>query len=798
MQVYSLLFISFSALIFIMIISSVAEAGSLPLMVKEPSGVERTSWPVTSGVPLPKGALKDPSGVRLFSDGAELPLQTEVLSSWPDGSVKWLLLDFQVDLEANGQRGFTLEYGSDVERLSVENPLRVQSDADMTTISTGALKMSLSHSQFRLFDSVWLGTDSEKTHTVEGGSGIVLTDPDGNVFRADGSKADVEVEQAGPLRACVRIEGSHVRFGKDMFKYIVRIHAFRGQPYVRVFYTFINDWPDELMAQVKSISLDLELFGEKDQPVKYVLGMEDGKSEGVSGTEGVRLFQVDDLTYEVNERKAGKRAPGWIDVSTEDFGITAVVRDFWQNYPKALSAKGRTLSVEICPSFEKGPYDGKALEEDNKLYYYLHDGVYTFKTGLARTHEMWFLFHEGQASNAEAFYMGSREPLLATCSPDSVSATKALGDFPPADPQRYSGYDSAVEKAMASFLNRQESEREYGLLNFGDWFGERRVNWGNLEYDLQHGLFLQYARTGDRKYYLRAEQAARHHIDVDVVHAVNEHLKNPWGQPPIVGDIWLHCLNHTGGYYQEGEVDLPVSNTYFMGHSTNWGHVWVGGDAEYYLFSGDRRALEVSLEIADALASHCPIEYGSGTHIRAQGWPMILLLDAYDLTFEEKYLKAAHTLWEVLKKELDPEKGWVVRLAGDHCRHGDRQCFGNVPFMEGLMLGGLARYHRVTGDPEVLKAITIGIDQMIRECWEEEQKTFRYTACVLSPKTWNTLFLLSAEAMAYEIDHTGNEEHLRIFQEGMNAVIQHGIPGGGKGLAQVIYFAPLGLSVLEQ
>ncbi len=73
------------------------------------------------------------------------------------------------------------------------------------------------------------------------------------------------------------------------------------------------------------------------------------------------------------------------------------------------------------------------------------------------------------------------------------------------------------------------------MLNFGDWYGERRVNWGNLEYDLQHGLFLQYVRTGQRRFFLRAEQAARHHIDVDVVHATNKHLKNPWGEPPRGG-----------------------------------------------------------------------------------------------------------------------------------------------------------------------------------------------------------------------------------------------------------------------
>jgi hypothetical protein len=140
----------------------------------------------------------------------------------------------------------------------------------------------------------------------------------------------------------------------------------------------------------------------------------------------------------------------------------------------------------------------------------------------------------------------------------------------------------------------------------------------------------------------------------------------------------------------------------------------------------------------------------------------------------------------------------VVRLAKGHCLHDDRRCFGNVPFMEGLTCCALARYHRATGDPEVLKAITVGIDQMIRECWMPDRKTFRYTACPLSAATWHSLGALSAEAFAYEIAHTNNREHRRIFREGLRAMIARGISGGGKGLAQVMHFTPHALRVLEE
>ena len=245
------------------------------------------------------------------------------------------------------------------------------------------------------------------------------------------------------------------------------------------------------------------------------------------------------------------------------------------------------------------------------------------------------------------------------------------------------------------------------------------------------------------------------------------------------------------------EDRLPVSRTYQMGHSTNFGHVWVSGDLDYYYLTGDRRAREVAVQVADAMVRHMPTSYG--THIRALGWPMILVLEAYAATGEKKYLEAATKNWEVLEQNIDWKQGWVVRLAKGHCLHQQRSCYGNVPFMEGLTLCALARYHRITNDPEVLKAIGVGIDQMIRECWQEDVKTFRYTACPLSSKAPYTLFMLSVEAMAYEAALTGNREHLRILREGFRAAVPKGDgQDAGKGLAQMIYFAPRGLAALRQ
>jgi len=274
-----------------------------------------------------------------------------------------------------------------------------------------------------------------------------------------------------------------------------------------------------------------------------------------------------------------------------------------------------------------------------------------------------------------------------------------------------------------------------------------------------------------------------------------------------VGEIWLHSVSHTGGYY--ANAPLPVELTYQMGHSANYGHVWISGDLDYYYLTGDRLARDVALQVADMMTTAMTAKVG--THIRTLGWPTILVLSAYEATGDPKYLEAAARNWQALKQSLDPARGWVVKLASDHCLHPvgstreerntkyrDQRCEGNVPFMEGLTLCALARYHRFSGDPEVLKAITVGIDQMIRECWQEDVMTFRYTACPLSTKAPYGLFMLSAEALAYEAQLTGNREHRRILREGFRAAIaKSGGNSFGKGLGQMTFFAPYALLALE-
>jgi len=258
-----------------------AQGLRVPLTVTEPAGVVRVDEPVTSGVPLPKGAVTDVGRLRLVGpDGKPVPAQFRVLSRWwkglegpkgaafanGDGSIKWVLVDFQANVPVKGSAGVTLTDGG---AAPAATPLKVSQTAEAVAVVTGPLKFTVSKTAFHLFDSVWLdangdGTfsDDEQVLKARPGDGFVIVGMDGKRYGSATHAVGplkVTVEEAGPLRAVVTVEGVmragdnaggydlvgpsgsgtvHVP-GRDGEKigYTVRIHACAGKPYVRVFHT---------------------------------------------------------------------------------------------------------------------------------------------------------------------------------------------------------------------------------------------------------------------------------------------------------------------------------------------------------------------------------------------------------------------------------------------------------------------------------------------------------------------------------------------------------------------------------
>ncbi|MCX7826916.1 MAG: hypothetical protein N2689_15365, partial [Verrucomicrobiae bacterium] len=164
-------------------------SGRVTLRVEPPASVgdKLRDWPVTSGVPFPKGALGGARNVRLLNaNGAVVPLQAAVTGRWQDGSVKWLLLDFR---HSGGAADYTLEFGPKITRREPSQKFDAPAE---------------------------LGE-------------LVLTDAMGKDQAA--RIANFQPEETGGLRRCARATG---RIGDAPFTHDTRVHVYPGLPWARV------------------------------------------------------------------------------------------------------------------------------------------------------------------------------------------------------------------------------------------------------------------------------------------------------------------------------------------------------------------------------------------------------------------------------------------------------------------------------------------------------------------------------------------------------------------------------------
>ena len=192
-----------------------AQGLRVPLTVTEPAGVVRADEPVTSGVPLPKGAVTDVGRLRLVGpDGKPVPAQFRVLSRWwkglegpkgaafanGDGSIKWVLVDFQANVAAKASAVFTLTDGG---AAPAATPLKVAQTAEAVAVVTGPLKFTVSKTASRLFDAVWLDAngdgafgDDEQVLKARPGDGFVIVGMDGKRYGS-------AMHAVGPLKVKV-------------------------------------------------------------------------------------------------------------------------------------------------------------------------------------------------------------------------------------------------------------------------------------------------------------------------------------------------------------------------------------------------------------------------------------------------------------------------------------------------------------------------------------------------------------------------------------------------------------------
>ena len=199
---------------------------------------------VSFGVPWPRGAVRRDQAFSLSAgDGASLPLQSWTLAYWPDGFIKWTGFATVAGPLSRGPLKLSADGARPAEGLAAQ----VHTTVSAVLVDTGMLKCTLPTS-----GDVLIGSFSVDGRVVarDGRLVCILQDgPDGGPADAParakyvGAVEKVTVEQSGPVRVVVRIEGRHraQSGGRAWLPFVVRLYFYAGQDSVRVVHTIVYD-----------------------------------------------------------------------------------------------------------------------------------------------------------------------------------------------------------------------------------------------------------------------------------------------------------------------------------------------------------------------------------------------------------------------------------------------------------------------------------------------------------------------------------------------------------------------------
>ena len=124
-----------------------------------------------------------------------LPLQRRVLADWEDGSVKWLLVDFQPDLPGNQDKTLRFSIEEDAQEIGQEVSVTVRDTAEGIQVDTDALSFLIPKDGFLPICSVILNGQQWCDGSPFDGFSLKCS---GQELTTRGT-VELKVEEAGPL-----------------------------------------------------------------------------------------------------------------------------------------------------------------------------------------------------------------------------------------------------------------------------------------------------------------------------------------------------------------------------------------------------------------------------------------------------------------------------------------------------------------------------------------------------------------------------------------------------------------------
>ena len=211
---------------------------------------------VTWGTPWPRGKQREAKNFALRGTDQKLQLlQSWPLAYWPDGSLKWTAHALPPG-EATGSGPFEVVARPGAAKLPVS--VSVKETDSAIEVDTGKFVCRLSRSGSNIIDVI-----SRGGHEALRAGKLVLLRQDRAASSGDAQVRQenfesaiekVTVEQRGPVRAVVKVEGRHSNGTRQWLPFTLRLYFYAGGDSLRVLHTIVFDG-DESKDFIRGIGL---------------------------------------------------------------------------------------------------------------------------------------------------------------------------------------------------------------------------------------------------------------------------------------------------------------------------------------------------------------------------------------------------------------------------------------------------------------------------------------------------------------------------------------------------------------
>jgi len=248
---------------------------------------------VTWGTPWPRGKLKSAKNLALRAvTGAALPLQSWPLAYWPDGSLKWTA---HAMAPGAGTGDGPFEVVAQRTTAKGQAALSVTETAEAFEIDTGVMKCRVNRRGAEIIGSV----SRDGREALRAGKLVLLRQDraagsDATVVTQESFESVIEkvtLEQRGPVRAVLKIEGKHANAaGRTWLPFTLRLYFYAGGEALRVLHTIVFDG-DESKDFIRGVGLRFSVPANAqlyDRHVRFI-GADGGVfGEAVRGLTGLR------------------------------------------------------------------------------------------------------------------------------------------------------------------------------------------------------------------------------------------------------------------------------------------------------------------------------------------------------------------------------------------------------------------------------------------------------------------------------------------------------------------------------